>query len=405
MVSYKEAINSALEAATVQHMSEKIAIEEALNRILAEDIYALRDLPPFNNSAMDGYLFSYAQRGERLKVADTIFAGDTTKREFTNGISYKIMTGARVPEGYDTVIPIELAVLEGDRLIVEDSIKEGNAVRLRGEELSRGALILEAGELLTPAKIALLASQGIVEVLVYKKVKIAIASTGSELKEPHEEAEEGEIYNINAINIKMHLRMAGFEAEYLGTIPDNLKGTIAFIEQFREYDVVITTGGVSKGDADYTRKALLENGLNILFSGIKVKPGHPTLFGMMGNTYVMAMPGNPLAAIVNILLLGVPVINKMQGRKEYFYKTYRFKMGSELKLKPNRTNIVLGNIEEGSFYPYQNNKYGSGMISPLVQSSAIVIFDEDKSHIEIAKEVEVVLLNSLQSSKQLQFIN
>ncbi len=405
MVSYKEAINIALQSAQKRKKSEVVTIEEALYRVLSEDIYAVRDLPPFNNSAMDGYVFSYSQKEKKLKIIDTILAGDHKERRVNDGECYKIMTGAKVPESCDRVIPVELAAIEGDYLIVNQDIKEGNAVRLKGEELRKGERILKAGELLSPAKIALLASQGIVKVSVFKKLTVAIASTGNELKEPHEEAREGEIYNINAINIKMHLKALGFDADYLGSIPDDLEGSIKFIEQFKQYDVAITTGGVSKGDADYTEKAFLVNGLNELFKGIKVKPGHPTLFGMMEHTFVMAMPGNPLAAIVNILLLGVPVLCKLQGREEMFYKTCRVRMAKELRLKPGRANIVLGNLKDGSFYPYKNNKYGSGMISPLAQSDAIVLFGEDKSFIEEKSEIEAVLLNQIHFTQHLKYIN
>ncbi len=390
MVSYKEAMELALAATKKQIESEVINIEEALSRVVVKDIYATRDLPPFDNSAMDGYAFKYNEKRNRYKIAGTVFAGDKESVEINEDECYKIMTGAIVPKSCDTVVPKELTLEENGYMLLQKSISKGNAVRLKGEELSKGSLILEKGEKLTPAKIALLASQGIVEVAVYRKISIAIASTGNELKEPHELADESEIYNINAINIKMHLKAAGFDAIYLGSIPDDMEQSLEFTQRFKAYDVAITTGGISKGEADYTRKAFMENGLKVLFSGVNLKPGHPTLFGTMGSTFIMAMPGNPLAAILNVLILGMPVLLKRQGAKEHFYKTISVEMGKSLQLKGNRLNIVLGRVVEGKFYPYKNNKYGSGMISPLVASNAIALFSEDIKISDIGDRIEVI---------------
>lgn len=404
MSSFKEALEVALNSTKTITKSEEIAIEDALTRIVSEDIYALRDLPPFNNSAMDGYVFKYQEKAQ-FKIAGSILAGDKEQVSVASSECYKIMTGAVVPNSCDTVIPVELTTIKDGYLYFDGEVKKGNAIRLKGEELTSGKVLLQRGEILTPAKIALLASQGIVKVNVYKKLKIAIASTGNELKEPHEEAQEGEIYNINAINIKMHLTSLGFKADYLGSIPDDFDEAKAFIAKFKEYDIAITSGGISKGDADYTKEAFFQNDLEVIFAGVKVKPGHPTLFGTMQDTFVMALPGNPLAAIVNLLLLGVPTLLKTQGAKEYYYKTLRVKMVHELKLKSGRSNIVLGEVKDGYFSAYKNNKYGSGMITPLSSSNAITVFDENNSTIKKDREIEVVLINHEAFCDELKFIN
>ncbi|HGZ70265.1 MAG TPA: molybdopterin molybdenumtransferase MoeA [Nitratifractor sp.] len=390
MVSYEEALESALAAMQGSQEVESVTIDRALGRVLAEDIYARRDLPPFDNSAMDGFAFKWSDLNKIMKVEGTIFAGDKKELPLQEGECFKIMTGAKLPASCDTVAPIEICDYQDETMSVKKDIAKGNAVRERGEELSSGQLILKRGDILNASKIALMASQGITEVRVYKKITIAIASTGNELKEPHEEAGEGEIYNINAINIAMHLKELGFDSVYLGVVPDSLEDAKSFIEKFKEYDVAITTGGISKGEADFTKQAFEHNGLDVIFSGVNVKPGHPTLFGLMDNTFVMAMPGNPLAAILNILLLGVPVLLKMQGAREHSHHTVKVEMAYGLTLNPKRVNIVLGSVKEGRFYPYKKNRYGSGMISPLAESNAIAICKEGLAQIAEGDIIDII---------------
>ena len=405
MVLFKEALDIALNSVKVANKIEKLSLENLLNRILAKDIICIKDLPTYNNSAMDGYAFKYKDINSSLKIATKVYAGDNQKPILKDNECYKIMTGAKVPADADTVAPKEICEVENNYIKVKDKIVKGNAIRLKGEEQKKGTILLKKGTILTPAKIALLASQGISEVEVFKKIKIAILSTGSELKEPWEEANEDEVYNINAINIKMHLMQYGFDSIYLGSIEDNLNKSIEFLAKLKEYDVVITTGGISSGDADFTKEAFLKNGLKEFFHGIKVKPGHPTLMGIMHNTFVMAMTGNPLAAILNILILSMPILFKMQGAKDIFYETITVKNSKDLKLKANRVNIVLGNVIEDKFIAYKDNKYGSGMITPLTNSKYIALFGEDKSLIKANEEIKVIRLNSPICSEKFNYIN
>jgi len=404
-ISFQEAQNLALKAVNGIDAVEIIDIDEALDRVLAEDIICIKDLPAYNNSAMDGYAFKYQNRDSKLKVVATILAGDIQKEILNKNECYKIMTGAKVPNDVDTIVQKEFCKIDGDYIKIEKEIKKANAIRLKGEEQKKGNILLKKGEVLNPAKIALLASQGIAKIKVFKKIKIAICSSGNELKEPWEEASEDEVYNINGINIKMFLKKYGFKAEYLGSIPDNLETASDFIANLKDYDLIITTGGVSGGDADFTKRAFINNGLEVLFHGIKVKPGHPTLMGIMDKTFVMAMPGNPLAAIIHIMLLSMPVILKMQGAKRYFYNTLIVKNKAELKLKANRVNIVLGNLDNGEFIAYKNNKYGSGMITPLVESKYIALFGENIEKVEEGEEIKVIEIYSYLDSSENNYIN
>ncbi len=403
-MKFTEALELALKSAVATTRKEVVDIENTLGRVISEDIECIKDLPPYNNSAMDGYAFKYSEIKSELNVVETILAGDIIEPKLKDNDCYKIMTGAKVPSDCDTIAPREICEINNNYIKVLKDINKGNALRLKGEEQKSGTILLKKGEILTAAKIALLASQGITKVECYKELNIAIVSTGSELKEPYEEASEDELYNINGINIKMHLKSFGINSKYLGTLPDTLEKSIDFFSNLSKYDIIISSGGVSGGDADFTKKALLANGFNELFHGLAVKPGHPILMGKMKNSFVIALPGNPLAAILHTLIMAIPIIMKIKGANTLFYNTIEAK-STQLKLKPNRVNIVLGNYENGKFSAYKNNKYGSGMITPLVKSNSIAIFGENISEIKENQVIKIVLLDSNINSKSFNYIN
>ena len=393
ILSFEEAKTKALENAQKELPGEVIFLTDALSRVLAEDIKVKKNVPSFNNSALDGFAFRYADKEKRLKVATTIFAGDEPKEILQKNECYKIMTGAKVPSDADTIVAIEDCSEVNDEYIkVPAHIKKGNALRFKGEELKKGASLFQKGEKITSSVISLLAAQGIATVIVYKKLSIAVASTGNELKEPWEEASEDEIYNANSFGIMAQLKEYGFEPDYVGLIPDDLDKTAEFIDKLKDYDVIITTGGISMGEADFLEEAFLKNGLKEFFHGVNVKPGRPTMMGKMGKTFVMAMPGNPLTTMLNLLLLSIPVLLKLQGYKNYQLNTVKAINIKEFKFRPNRANIVLGNYKHGEFKVTRDNKIGSGMLLPLYESNAVMITKEGQSTVKIGDEVEVLLL-------------
>ena len=393
ILSFDEAKARALKNAQKVLSSEVIFLNDALGRVLAEDIIVRKNVPSFNNSALDGFAFRYEDIDDKLKVVATIYAGDEPKELLQKNECYKIMTGAKVPSDADTIVAIEDCLEVSDEYIkVPIYLKKGNALRLKGEELKKGEALFKKGEKITSSVIALLAAQGIPTVKVYKKLSIAVASTGNELKEPWEEASEDEIYNANSFGIIAQLKEYGFEPDYVGVIPDDLKKTVEFIDKLKDYDVIITTGGISMGDADFLEEAFLKNGLKELFHGVNVKPGRPTMMGQMGKTFVMAMPGNPLTTMLNLLLLSMPVLLKLQGFKNFNLSTIKATNVKEFKFKPNRTNLVLGYYKNGEFKVTRDNKIGSGMLLPLYESNAVMITKEGQSLVKAGDEVEAVLL-------------
>ena len=393
ILSFEEVKNIALQNAKKELSSEVVFLNDALGRVLAEDIEVRKNVPSFNNSALDGFAFRYKDIENKLKIVDTIYAGDEPKEILQKNECYKIMTGAKVPSDADTIVAIEDCLEVSDEYIkVPTHLKKGNALRLKGEELKEGESLFKKGEKITSSLIALLAAQGIPTVKVYKKLSIAVASTGNELKEPWEEANEDEIYNANSFGIIAQLKEYGFEPNYVGVIPDDLDKTVEFIDRLKDYDVIITTGGISMGDADFLEEAFLKNGLVEFFHGVNVKPGRPTMMGQMGKTFVMAMPGNPLTTMLNLLLLSIPVLLKLQGDKNYQLKTVKATNIQEFKFKSNRTNIVLGYYKDGKFKVTRDNKIGSGMLLPLYESNAVMVTKEGQSVMKVGDEVEAVLL-------------
>lgn len=403
---YEEAYHLALNKVATQTTTEITLVDRALHRVLAEDITVKKNLPSFDNSAMDGFAFKHKEKGQTLTIASIIFAGDKPEAILEKGQCYKIMTGAQVPKDVDTIVPIEdCSEVNTQSVDIPENIKQGNAFRPKGEEQKVGAVLFRRGVQISPAHIALLSAQGIMAIKVYKLLQIAVVSTGDEIKEPWEEASEDEIYNANAFAITSQLQKYGFTATYAGSIPDSLEASVVFIAGLKKYDVIITTGGISMGDADFLEEAFIDNRLEVLFHGIDIKPGRPTMMGTMGDTFVMAMPGNPLTAMVNTFLLSLPILAKMQGVTAYHHSFIYAKNKQSFKAKPGRVNVVLGCVKEGVFYVTKNNKYGSGMLTPLVESNALVILNESISLVEEETLLKVILFDTLVSVEENKSMN
>jgi molybdopterin molybdotransferase len=388
---FADALNLAMEKAQKKTQKEIVLLTEAQGRILFEDIKAKKNLPSFDNSAMDGFAFRYEERGKRVHIAGKIFAGEVPEAILQEGECYKIMTGAQLPEDVDSVVPFEQCQETTEEyVLIPDTIKRGSNVRKKGEEIGVGEILIHAGTVLEPAHIALLSAQGIMAVEVTVKPKIVIIATGDEIKEPWEEANEDEIYNANAFGIKALLQSYGFDADYAGAINDDYERTVNIIGGLRSYDVIITTGGISKGDADFIYKAFLHHGFETLFQGVRIKPGHPVTMGTMGDTFVMGMPGNPLATMLTTHAIAIPVLYRIAGAKACYHAVHYAKISQDLTVRSGRVNMIIGRVENGIFTPIRNNRIGSGMITPLCESSAVIYPDESTETIRKDTWVKVV---------------
>ena len=338
-----------------------------------------------------------------------IFAGDKgdkVKPSLWDNECYKIMTGAKVPSDVDTIIPIENCTDVTDKTVrIPSDLKQGANLRLKGEEQKEGNVLFKKGEVINSSHITLLASQGLMMIEVYKEISIAVVSTGNELKEPWQNASDEEIYNCNSYALVSLLSEAKFNATYAGVIPDNLEESINFISNLKTYDVIITTGGISMGDADFVGEAFIKNGLQTAFHGVNVKPGRPIMMGKMSDTFVMCLPGNPLTAMVNMQLFAIPVLNKIQGSSSFYHDVSIGLNEEEFKTKAGRVNLVLGTLETGGFKVTRKNKYGSGMITALYESNCILVTSENTSIIEENQSIKVIKFNNKLLKEQINIFN
>jgi molybdopterin molybdotransferase len=408
-LDFKEAVEKSLTLSIPTVFTEIVSISDAIGRILSKDVICVKNLPSFNNSAMDGFAVKFSDAGKTLNINKVIFAGDKgdkVKESLWDNECYKIMTGAKVPSDVDTIIPIENCFDVTDKTVkIPFDIKKGANLRLKGEEQKEGNVLFKKGEEINSSHITLLASQGLVMVEVFKKISIAVLSTGNEIKEPWEEADEEEIYNCNSFALISQLKEKGFDATYCGVIPDNLEESKQYIKNLKNYDVIITTGGISMGDADFVGEAFLQNGLQTAFHGVNIKPGRPIMMGKMDKSIVICLPGNPLTAMVNIYLFVIPVLNKLQGNGSFYHETTFAINYEQFKTKAGRVNIVLGKLENGGFKVTRNNKYGSGMITALYESNSILITKESTSNIDVAQEVYVIKFNSKSINQETNIFN
>lgn len=405
-ISFDEAVSKSLELIVRKPHSEWVSLFQALGRTLSKEITCRKNLPSYNNAAMDGFAIKHADCGEKLTIQKTILAGDIVEACLSENTCYKIMTGAKIPDDVDTIIPFEDVSFYDDTFVqIPTHVKKGNAFRVKGEERTVGSLLLSEGEVIDASVIALLASQGIVNVEVYRKIQIAVFSTGDELKMPWENASEDAIYDVNSMALIAIFAEHGFEAHYCGVIPDNLEAASSYFSTMKQYDVLVTSGGISMGEADFVEKALVANGLESIFHGINIKPGKPTMMGKMGNTIVASMPGNPLAAFVNALLFLVPILKKAQGQKNFNFQYIYAQNKVSFKVKSSRVNLVLGKLENGVFEVCEENRYGSGMITPLVYSNALLITDNMTLSCNAGENVKVLSFYSLFSANKVSLKN
>ena len=409
-LDFKEAVKISLASAKVTQKVEYISLGDSIGRVFSKDIICKKNLPSFNNSAMDGFALKASESKSKLKVVKTIFAGNSVDARLKQNECYKIMTGAKVPSDADTIIPIEdVSSYENDFITIEKEIKKGSCLRVKGEECSVQEILFTKGTQIDSSIVAVLASQGITTIEVYKKLTIAVVSTGDELKEPWENASEDEIYNCNSYALITLLKEKGFDASYVGVVPDNLEKSISFIKELKDYDVILTTGGISMGDADFVGKAFAQNGLETIFHGVNIKPGRPIMMGNINNeqnhTFVVGIPGNPLTAMVNMHLFVIPVLRKTQGHNTYYHDIDIATNNIDFKTKKGRVNVVLGSCNKGEYEVTQNNKYGSGMITVLSQSNSIIVTNEERACIEVGKSVKVIRFNCSYLEKQIDIFN
>ena len=355
---------------------EQVPAAAALNRILAEDVVARVDVPPADNSAMDGYALNTldpaVQEGASLPVSDRIPAGQVGQ-PLLPGTLARIFTGANMPEGSDAVLIQEDTSADGELVRIDEMPKTGAWVRPRGQDMAKGAVAISAGTQLGPQHLGLMASVGITEVRAFRPLRVAIFSTGDELKDPPEPLGPGQIYNSNRATLTGLLKMMGLDVFDLGRIADDLAATEwALSTCAARADIIITSGGVSVGEEDYVKQALDNRGRLETWK-VAMKPGKPVAFGFVDEVPFFGLPGNPVSTYVSFLLFVKPFLLKQQGCLDVLPKSYLARAGFRIKGGRRREYVRVRQIQQadGSLMLELFDNQSSGVLSSLTWAEAL----------------------------------
>lgn len=292
---------------------EPVPVARAAGRVLAEDAHAVVDLPPFPSSAMDGFAVRSADTPGRLPVVGRIAAGVPAPRALESGEAMAIATGGVVPDGADSVVPIEYVVEDDNAVQIETAVGHGDNVRPRAGDVAAGEVVVARGARLLAAQIGALAAAGVDTVVCGRRPRVAVLATGTELRRPGETLGPGEVYEANAVLLASALTTAGADIDILPAVPDDDAAHRAALEVGLMADVLVTSGGVSVGPHDLVRGLLRELGVEEVFWGVSVKPGKPVAFGVRGGTLVFGLPGNPVSSLVGCELFVRPAVLALQG--------------------------------------------------------------------------------------------
>ncbi|MEZ8281178.1 molybdopterin molybdotransferase MoeA [Vibrio splendidus] len=400
LMPIEEALDKLLSPIKPIQTTLSLPLAEALGYVLAEDILSPIFVPPFDNSAMDGYALRLAdlENGKVLPLAGKSFAGQPFEGEWPANTCIRIMTGAKIPEGCDAVIMQEnTAETEAGIEIQQDDIKPNNNIRPTGDDIKQGDIVLSRGERLTPRDIPMIASLGVSHVTVLHKPKVAFFSTGDELKPLGQPLEDGQIYDSNRYGIKPLIEAFGCEAIDLGIIPDcpaTLKETFEKAQQIA--DVVVTSGGVSVGEADYTKDILEEIG-QIGFWKLAIKPGKPFAFGELDNAWFCGLPGNPVSAMMTMYVLVQPMLAKLAGHTAWTApESIPAITKSAFKKGPGRTDYQRGiySIENGQFVVETTGNQSSGAFRSMSLANCFVVLERERGRVEVGETVQIQLFNS-----------
>ena len=379
--------------------SEAVGIQSALGRVLAQDIVPAINVPAHDNSAMDGYAVRFADLQDRefvLTEIGTALAGKPFAGKVSQGECVRVMTGAVMPAGTDTVVIQEVARREGTRVVVPSGQKKAQNVRYAGEDLKVGVPVLRAGKRLGAAELGLIASLGVAEVKVKRRLRVALFATGDELASIGAPLKEGEVYDSNRYTLHGMLARLGVEIVDMGVVRDDPAALEKAFVLASKQDAIITTGGVSVGEADFTRQLMARLG-EVLFWKIAMRPGRPMAFGKIRGSYLFGLPGNPVAVMVTFCQFVREALLHMAGATDTALPLLTVSSSEDIRKVPGRTEYQRGIVfREGSEWKVRTTgQQGSGVLRSMSEANCFIVLEHERGRVEAGEPVSVQLMDAL----------
>jgi molybdopterin molybdotransferase len=378
--------------------AEEAPILDAAGRLLAEDVVAPRELPAWDNSAMDGFAVraESASAGTSLALSAFIPAGSAGEECLQPGTAARILTGAPLPPGADTVIPYEEAEERDGRVCPRGPIRVGAHVRRKGEDIRAGERVIAAGTVLGPAEIAFLATCSRLSVPVFRRPRVAILSTGDELVAAGEPLAPGKIHDSNGPAVAAAVKLAGGDPILLGIARDEPESLRSRIADGLRADALVTTAGVSRGDRDLVREILAELGVHQLFWKVDVKPGRPMAFGMRNETPVFSLPGNPVSTLLSFELFVRPALLRMMGHRSALPQPVSAVVEEELRKKPGRVSLVRVRLERNGsgLHAWSAGNQDTGILRTTLRADGIAIIPAEWGDVRPGTTIDVQVLRS-----------
>ena len=387
MIKVKDAINLVKNNPIILE-KKVVGLLDSLSYCLAEDIFSTMNMPPFSQSAMDGY--AICGDLSNFKVIGEIQAGDTNLYELNSGEAYRIFTGAMIPQNTTAIAKQEIVDRNNNDITLLESVKLGTSIRIAGEEIEKGSLVMKKGTLINAAAVGLLSSFGIQNVKVYSKPKITVVVTGDELTPLGEELQLGKIYESNSYTLRSVLTGLGYSAE-VKKVKDNFEDTKKMLElAIENSDMLIVTGGISVGDYDFVGKALNELKVKEEFYKVNQKPGKPVFYGLKNNVKIFGLPGNPAAVLTCFYIYVLPAIRKMMGYENALLEQRKVLLNHDFNRKGSRSYILKAKTNNGEVEVHTGQS--SAMLSSFVDANCLLFIDSNQSLVEKGTSVTVFML-------------